>query len=117
MKSMYSKFPGTCSRCKAPFPKGTFINIIARGVAAHHSCPCDAPDAQRGNCWECGAEGAKFRNWGAATPMRCDACEAKFRAIDNAKPYNRRDNSSHEDSCCGDLAYEDACAAACGPGL
>ena len=28
--------------------------------------------------------------------------------------YNASDNSGEEDRCCGDRAYEDACAAACG---
>jgi hypothetical protein len=28
--------------------------------------------------------------------------------------FDRRDHSSAEDRCCGDAAYEDACARACG---
>lgn len=28
--------------------------------------------------------------------------------------YNKSDNSGEEDRCCGDRAYEDACACACG---
>jgi hypothetical protein len=28
--------------------------------------------------------------------------------------FNRSDNSGEEDRCCGDRAYEDACAMACG---
>jgi hypothetical protein len=28
--------------------------------------------------------------------------------------FNRSDNSGEEDRCCGDRAYEDRCAAACG---
>ena len=28
--------------------------------------------------------------------------------------YDKSDNSGYEDRCCGDRAYEDQCAAACG---
>ena len=36
---------------------------------------------------------------------------------DERSEFNRRDNSSFEDRACGNQAYEDACAAACGYGL
>ena len=59
-----------------------------------------------GNCHSCGKRvstaagileriGRKYVVW-------CMAC------------YNRSDNSGEEDRCCGNRAYEDQCAQACG---
>jgi hypothetical protein len=64
-------------------------------------------------CWSCNDAAGKFRSYGPATPVYCDACEARIRPT--TLDYKLRHNSSsHEDSICGDLAYEDQCAAACG---
>ena len=71
MKTMQSKYPGTCAKCGKPFAKGELINYYGRGRGVEHAHQCG----------------------------------------------NRQDNSSHEDRACGDMAYEDACAAACGGGL
>jgi hypothetical protein len=54
-----------------------------------------------GPCWECGAADGFFRNEGAATPVRCDACADRIRA-DRARVDRF------------DLDFEDRCAAACG---
>ena len=37
-----------------------------------------------------------------------------FGAVWCSQCFDRADNSSVEDRCCGNTAYEDACAAACG---
>lgn len=58
-----------------------------------------------GACWDCGNPDGYFRNYGAATPVRCDACESKRRA-EYAAEQHRADTF--------DMAYEDACARACG---
>lgn len=109
MKTMVSKYPGTCARCNKGFERGALIVWQGRGrPVTHATCPRDH-DAIVAPCWECKAPEGKFRSYGAATPVYCDACEARIRAD---RPIG--DNSSHEDRECGDLAYEDRCAAACG---
>lgn len=79
----------------------------------HATCPRDH-DAVVGPCWECKAPEGKFRNYGAATPVYCDACEARIRVNTFDSRLRASMNCSHEDRECGDLAYEDRCAAACG---
>lgn len=101
---MYAKFAGQCRDCKKPVPKGALISC------AYCSGQAIDPAKPVGPCWECKDPRGFFRNLGAATPVRCDACHAKFSVND----FNRRDHSSHEDRACGDTAYEDACAQACG---
>ena len=37
------------------------------------------PNRPEGKCWKCGEPG-RFRGYGAATPVYCDACDAAERA-------------------------------------
>ena len=55
-------------------------------------------------CWDCQSPDGTFRNYGAATPVLCDACDAKRREREISK--FRPDPV--------DLAYEDDCARRCG---
>lgn len=57
-----------------------------------------APDGQ---CWECQSPQGFFRNYGAATPVYCDACHAK----------HNKPTSPFIDV---DRLYEDSCAEQCG---
>jgi len=77
MKTMLSKYPGTCSKCQEPFPAGTVINWHGRGRAQHQTCPRDEQSAQVAPCWICKDPAGKFRNMGPATPVWCNACFAK----------------------------------------
>jgi hypothetical protein len=49
-----------------------------------------------GQCWDCKSAPGFFRNYGAATPVRCDACEAKVveaakaREAEREADYRRR---------------------------
>lgn len=116
MRTMASKYPGTCSRCGKGFERGALIVWQGRGMpVTHATCPRDH-DAVVAPCWECKAPEGKFRSYGAATPVYCDACEARIRVntLDYKLRHPAKDNSSHEDRECGDMAYEDRCAAACG---
>lgn len=115
---MQSKYPGTCARCNKPFQVGTMIKYFGRGRGVEH-VDCYPVDYSKPSapCWICGNPNGFFRNLGPATPVWCDACFAKESAktatVGNVR-FTRRDNSSAEDSCCGDAAYEDSCAAVCG---
>jgi hypothetical protein len=114
MRQLYAKYPGTCSTCGEQFPAGTFINFYGRGRAAHFCCPRNLPENQIAECWECKDPNGKLRNYGAATPVYCDACEARIRpATFHARLFNDK-CSSYEDQPCGNTAYEDACRDACG---
>lgn len=62
------------------------------------------PGRPDGACWDCQAPG-KFRPFGAATPVYCDTCHAKHQAARQ---------SQYVDPMGVDMAYEDACARACG---
>lgn len=64
-----------------------------------------------GRCISCKAEVGKYegtlrRSRRGRYYVLCSRCA-------NA-PSGYTDNSSYEDSCCGDLAYEDSCARRCG---
>lgn len=39
------------------------------------------PGRPDGNCWTCGDKAGFFRNEGAATPVRCNACQAVHHQI------------------------------------
>ncbi len=115
MKTMIAKYAGTCCECGKAIAKQTPIKFFGRGRAAHVNCfnpkgksEMQIASEQRAPCWICKAEGGRFRNLGAASPVWCDGCFAK-----ETGKGGRRDNSSAEDSCCGDLAYEDRCRDAC----
>lgn len=66
-----------------------------------------------GGIWSKAKQGWLVPDSAAAEATRLVACAATH----YREPAGYRDNSSHEDRCCGDRAYEDSCAAACGPGL
>lgn len=94
MKNLYSKYPGTCATCGESFERGTFIKWNGRGRgASHYCCPRNEPSAQVAPCWDCQDPNGRFRSYGAATPVLCDACEAKRRAAD----HERRNRYSAED--------------------
>jgi hypothetical protein len=63
-----------------------------------------------GTCAGCGNPIKRGNRIGYDTTTR------KAYHIEHA-PTVRTDNCSNEDACCGDLAYEDRCSAACGIGL
>jgi hypothetical protein len=90
MKTMHSKFPGTCARCSQPIQRGELINFYGRGHAehAHHTTEA-TPAATVGPCWICQDPAGKFRNLGAATPVWCDTCHAtqiaKTRTVCNVR--------------------------------
>jgi hypothetical protein len=92
-------------------------------------------------CWTCKNSDGYFRNEGAATPVRCDQCQAvavywhSLRSADHEEwrrksqgtelsaaqlAYANRPQPSQpsqptaEDYPCTDAGYEDACARACG---
>jgi hypothetical protein len=113
MRTMYSKFPGSCRDCGKAIAKGTLIKYFGRGQGVAHF-ECNPISEHKAPCWKCGDPNGKFRNLGAATPVWCDACFAIEDPMTFAGKMRRKDNSSAEDACCGDLAYEDACARACG---
>ena len=113
MRTLYAKFPGTCATCGTQFSKGALIDWQGRGNTSHHTCPGTAISEQLAPCWDCQSPNGRLRNYGASTPCLCDSCESKRRDRDKNR-FNARDHSSHEDRCCGDTAYEDACARACG---
>ena len=114
MKTMQSKYPGTCRKCNASVQRGDVIGYHGRGAGITcRKCsgiPADRdPDAIVGPCWECKSPDGKFRCYGAATPVYCDACESRIRPTTTDWKLRHGDRS--------DMAYEDQCAAACGPGL
>lgn len=69
-----------------------------------------------GACWECKSPDGFFRSWAAATPVLCDACQAKREADYKKYGYIRgktgREREFTPDPV--DLAYEDQCARICG---
>jgi hypothetical protein len=71
------------------------------------------PNRYPDKCKDCGkavARGAGFASRGPGRwdkwTVRCASCQTKAEA--------NKDHSGIEDRCCGDAAYEDACARACG---
>ena len=69
----------------------------------------NASNRYHGRCHACGkavpARAGILENVGGMRPRWVVWCLACFNASDNSGP---------EDRCCGDRAYEDRCAAACG---
>ena len=59
------------------------------------------PGRPDGACWVCKSPDGFFRSEGAATPVRCNACQAALIARRSAPDRS-------------DLDYEDRCRAACG---
>ncbi len=124
MKTMTSKFPGTCRDCGARVERGETIAYHGRGAGiscakcAHIPGERD-PEAIVAPCWECKAPEGKFRCYGAAMPVYCDACEARIRptTTDWKLRHGVPLRPLGEDYPCSDMGYEDRCAEACGPGL
>lgn len=122
MKTMLSKFPGTCCDCHKPIARGVPIKYFGRGRgAAHQNCfnPEGKSDSEiaaevRAPCWICQDPNGRFRQRGAGTPVWCDKCHAEQESKSTTVGNVRFTNCSIEDESCGDAAYEDACARACG---
>jgi len=96
------------------------------------------PRKPDGACWMCGNPDGYFRNEGAATPVRCDECQAIVRHWQAMDARTQRDwilrsqgavPDCHDTQMIAaryayarratptdpsDIAYEDACARACG---
>jgi hypothetical protein len=72
--------------------------------ALERKCNPGRPD---GDCWGCNNPAGFFRNQGAAAPVYCNECWTKLNT-----PAERAAHSPYVDAT--DLAYEDACRAACG---
>jgi len=119
-----NKYGGVCRSCGGTVARGAGSIYKTGGVWLLRCGRCvavangtAAPAGVVGPCWVCKDPAGKFRNLGAASPVWCDACfeseRAKTAGVCNVR-FSRRDNSSHEDRACGDLAYEDQCARACG---
>jgi len=111
MKTMLSKYAGTCAACSRPIAKGDLIAWSRASGAQHPKCAGvylpQSPQDVRAPCWICGDPSGKFRPHGAATPVHCDKCHA-------ARPPV---NGSRWTPDFSDTTYEDQCAAACGFGL
>ena len=81
MKTMTAKYPGKCFECSQAFPKGTRIKYYGRLHIQHETCPHSqqTTTAEVWPCWECKDPNGRMRSYGAATPVYCDACEARIR--------------------------------------
>jgi hypothetical protein len=118
MKTLISKYPGQCKSCSKSFPKGELIAWSKAHGAKHLKCAGiyapESPHEVRAACWECGDPEGKFRPYGAATPVRCDSCEAKFQAVkkpeyqsnyarfsSGAEWYQNKRGRCEDAPCCG----------------
>ena len=106
MKTMISKYAGQCRTCNGSIARGEMIAWSRYGGAQHPKCagvyvPEPVQD-RRAPCWECRRPEGKFRAHGAATPVYCDTCNAKFEQRRQFVPDPI------------DTLYEDQCATACG---
>lgn len=115
MKTMISKFPGTCRDCGRGVGRGE--TIVYHGRGAGITCGRCAglerdPDAHVAPCWECKAPEGKFRCYGAASPVYCDACEARIRPT--TLDWKLRHQPVIDRF---DMDVEDRMAESCGPGL
>jgi hypothetical protein len=70
------------------------------------------PGRPDGACWVCKSPEGFFRAEGAATPVRCDACQAAIVAQRRAIPGTHENLFAPPDRF--DLEYEDRCRDACG---
>ncbi len=104
MKTITAKYPGTCARTGKPIKRGDLINFYGRGHAELATSGAGSAARRQNEAME---------EW-VEDPEQYQEDEAN--GLKN-QPGTRRDKSSAEDSCCGDLAYEDRCAELCGPGL
>jgi hypothetical protein len=77
---------------------------------------------RKAKCWMCGSPDGHFRSEGAATPVRCDECQAKFIAQreavtgthENLRLPSGKSTFVHSHPDRSDLDYEDRCRDACG---
>ena len=67
---------------------------------------------RKAKCWVCGSPDGYFRSEGAATPVRCDACQAAIVAQRRAIPGTHENLFAPPDRF--DLDFEDRCRDACG---
>jgi hypothetical protein len=109
-KRLTARYPGQCSNCQRPIEPGQGI-VCQRGrPAVHADCRTAQADQYNrdlhagrivaGPCWVCNAADGYFRHEGAATPVRCNECQAAIKAGPMPDPV--------------DLRYEDDCARRCG---
>lgn len=117
MKDLFAKFPGTCRQCSKSFPKGARIKWSRHQGALCTACayPETQQHTQRGPCWICKSPEGRFWSWGAFTPFWCPECHANERAKEEQRNKPLPARAFTPDPV--DIAYEDACAAACGFGL
>jgi len=105
-RKMTARKAGTCRQCGEPVLPGQMI-FWARGQGAWH-CDCQTANLTADQCTACKGSGMRWNN--APCPM-CDGTGS--RKVQDFAKAGGHDNSGPEDRCCGDLAYEDACARAC----
>jgi len=93
VKRMTAKYPGTCRNCSGKIIPGQSV-MWARSTGAYH-VNCTTANLTASMCAACSGSGATWKN------DTCRACNGSGqRAQEIADPT--------------DLAYEDACARACG---
>ena len=103
-RKMRSKKPGICQQCNGEITPGQLI-YWARGQGAWHvNCQTSALLAEQ--CTACKGSG---RRWNNAPCPQCDGTGQRI-CQDTAK----RRAQEHRDPVGVDMAYEDACARACG---
>jgi hypothetical protein len=117
---MRAKHPGVCPQCHKAIVPGDRI-LWKRGLGAWHD-NCQLAEMRDSQCTNCGGSGALWNN------RPCGSCDGtgsrkvqefgrlppEVRHPKPVQPARVPDNSGIEDRACGDLAYEDACARACG---
>jgi hypothetical protein len=109
-RKMISKKQSKCRQCGKPIEPGQQI-FWARGEGAWH-VDCETAQLQATVCTSCQGKG---RRWNNAPCLACDGTGSRdVQEFAKKGGHPRKDNSSAEDACCGDLAYEDACSRACG---
>jgi hypothetical protein len=76
---MVAKFRGKCRVCSCTILRGDSIEWTKSEGAAHVKCAHPEPErasTRTAPCWNCKADGGKFRAHGASSPVLCDACHA-----------------------------------------
>ena len=112
-KRMRARRAGTCPQCNQPIEPGDDIYWSRQGGAWHVNC--ETAQLRHTVCTVCGGNGCTWNG----TPCRsCDGTGSRDVQEEARRPDKERhpapDHCGVEDACCGDTAYEDACARACG---